>query len=131
MQLALIAGLSGFGLGVMSVMLVGAPPFAPSYLELHAERVMAQQHAHQQMQQAEAEALRRKAQHGLAVDGVRAERSSCTQLLDDQAEIYRRALEDMETNLERSVPGCPDRDLQSVRSLYAPDPVALDAGDIP
>jgi hypothetical protein len=118
--LGLASGL-GFITGAAVLLFIGAPPFAPSYLHMHAKLYDESRLAEAQAGRAEGEADNRKAEQAQAVASVTGQRTACADQLDAQARVYETALDQMEARYAGTENACPDdRGLVSVRGLYEP-----------
>lgn len=123
------AGVAGFVGGAAVLLFIGAPPFAPSYLNMHAKLYDESRLAEAQAGRAEGEAENRKAEQIQAAASVTGQRTACADRLDAQARAYESALDQMEARYAGTETACPvDRRLVPVRRLYEPRPPGLADG---
>lgn len=109
----------GFITGAAVLLFIGAPPFAPSYLTMHAKLHEESRLAEAQAGRAEGEADNRKAEQMQAAASVTGQRTACADQLDAQARAYETALDQMEARYAGTENACPvDRGLVPVRRLY-------------
>ena len=107
--------------GAAVILFIGAPPFAPSYLTMHAKLYDESRLAEAQAGRAEGEAENRKTEQMQAAASVTGQRTACAEQLDAQARVYETALDQMEARYAGIENACPvDRGLVSVRRLYEP-----------
>lgn len=119
MSWALGAAAVGVMAGAAVILFIGAPPFAPSYLNMHAKLYDESRLAQAQAGRAEGEADNRKAEQTQASASVTGQRTACADQLDAQARVYETALDQMEARYAGTENACPvDRGLVPVHGLY-------------